>query len=170
MKHANCYNIIAKDGGRVCYRKGIPCDCNGNKVIINGIGRYRLFKQPVYIDDTLKTEEEIALMFRDYNASDPWIGKQSDGKYYLYGADIDREHLYLKAPSLDKHNTEYVLIRAHRKYEIYVLGDASLFFRRFEGDEVVALLEIRGPSMIDLESESGLIMIEPLENRKFLCR
>ena len=109
------------------------------------------------------------LTCKDINIRDPFILCE-DGKYYLYGADIDREHLYLKAPSLDKHNTEYVLIRAHRKYEIYVLGDASLFFRRFEGDEVVALLEIRGPSMIDLESESGLIMIEPLENRKFLCR
>lgn len=173
MKRANCYNIIAKDG-KIFYKKGIPCDgiFNDNKLIINGLGVYRLFTTPIDIDitDISKAEKGFDLKFRDYNASDPWIGCENDGKYYLYGANIEKDHLYLKAPSTDKPNTEYVLVHAPIKYDVHVLGDASIFFRRFEGDEVVSLLEIRGPSIIDLEAESGLIMIEPLENGKFVCR
>ena len=67
-------------------------------------------------------------------------------------------------------DTEYVLVRAPMKYEVHVLGDGRILFRRFDGEEVVALLEINGASMIDLDSGEGLIMIEPIGNGKFVCR
>lgn len=171
MKRINCYNFIIKDG-RVFHRKGIPCEgfYNGNKVIINGLGMYRLFKKPVDIDDNCTTDEEIVSRFNDYSSSDPWVGRESNGSHYLYGANIDKDHLYLKAPSPEKPDTEYVLVRAPMKYEVHVLGSGRIIFRRFDGEDVVALLEINGASMIDLDSDEGLIMIEPLGKGKFVCR
>ena len=173
MKHSNCYSIIMKEE-KILYRRGIPCEVlqNRNKVllILNGLGSYRLFQKPVDIETSCTTDEEIALKFSDYPCSDPWIGLENDGSYFLYGANINKEYLYLQSPLLDKPELEYVLVRVPKKYEVRLLGDGRIIFRRFDDNDIVAMLEIRGPSMIDIESDKGLIMVEPLGKGKFVCR
>ena len=70
----------------------------------------------------------------------------------------------------DKPELEYVLVRVPKKYEVRLLGDGRIIYRRFDDNDVVAMLEVRGPSMIDIESDKGLIMVEPLGKGKFVCR
>ena len=169
MERLNCYSIIV-GGGRVFHRRGIACDgLRGNKVLLNGLGLYKLYKAPVALDDGI-TDEELLRCFAEYGKSDPWIGYEEE-TYYLFGAHIEPNNLYLRAYSPEKSRDEYVQIRVPEAYDVRVLGGGRVLNRRYEGEELVAMLAIGGPAMIDVESdEGGLIMIEPLGQGKFVCR
>lgn len=48
----NCFTFIFCNSGCVFQRKGIPCDeTKNNMLLINGLGRYRIFIKPISIED-----------------------------------------------------------------------------------------------------------------------
>ena len=168
----NCHSIIVR-GGRVFHRRGIACDgLRGNKIFLNGLGRYQLYQAPVALDDGI-TDEELLLRFSEYGKGDPWIGYETDETCYLFGAHIDPNNLYLRAYSPEKSQDEYVQIRVPEEYDVRVLGGGRVLYRRYEAEteELVALLAISGPAMIDIEDDCGrLYMVEPLGKGQFVTR
>ena len=171
MERLNCYSILVRDG-RVFHRRGIACDAlRGNKMLLNGLGLYRLYKTPVELEDGI-ADEELLRRFVEagYDKSDPWIGYNND-TCHLYGARIDPNNLYLRGYNSEKAQDEYVQIRVPEEYDIRVLGGGRILYKRFEAGELVAMLAIRGASMIDIESEDELvIMVEALGQGEFVCR
>lgn len=159
---ANCFNMIFLDDNLLPFiRTGIPVFMLNNIVTINGLGKYRVFRKPESIED----KDDINEVFKDYSDSTPWFGKENDGIMYMYRAEIDEDNLNLVEYN---ENYIYLFVKAKENERISVLN-GKLFFRNFIDGEQIALIRCEEATVIRIEKEDGLIMVE-LVDGKFICR
>jgi len=157
----NFYNMIfVEDNFLPFYRKGIPVIIKDKHVCINGLGRQRIFKKPEKIESDVKLEE----VFKNYLPSEPWIGEEKD-KFYLYRAQINEEHLDFENC---KDNFTYLQVTAKESDDITVLN-GKIFFKNFINGEQVALIKFLENTMLTIEKDEGMIMVEIVDG-KFVCR
>ena len=162
----NCYFLFTKNG-RVFSRKGLPCDGmeakNGLKrIIINGLGRYRLFQEPPSIANGRKSDEELISAVRHYPPSAPWIGCESSGVHYLYAGGVSQNGNLLGQSNAPP-NTDYVLLHTPPDADVRVMGNGRILFRRYESERGIAMLELSGCAMILVEDDA-------MGGGKFICR
>lgn len=159
--HANFYNMIfLKDNFLPFYRAGIPISLTDTHIIINGLGKYRIFNKPEKVEDRNK----LADIFKDYSLKSPWVGEEK-GKCYLYRAQINED--YLEFEKCENKFT-YLQITAKEDDKLTVLN-GKIFFRNFINDEQIALIRFSENTMLTIEKEEGLIMVEIVDG-KFICR
>ena len=166
----NCYHFIINKNG-IFQRQGIPCEgfFDGNKVMLNGLGMYRIYQKPVTIENPSINREDFNKKFSEYTESTPWIGIENESEIFLYRAYIEPDHLYFHAFCPEKPNIEYVLIEAPIQYRLQILSGGRVIFRRFskEEDKVFGLMEIDGGAILKADNGYDLIMIEATENGQF---
>lgn len=142
-------------------REGIHVSMKDNYFCINGVGKYRVFRKPEEIEDN----DIICEKFDDYLPSDPWLGQESDEKMYLYRAQINEDNLSLEKCTK---NYKYLYVIAKNNDEITILN-GKIFFRNFDDINQTALIRFDEGTMLTIEKDEGLIMIE-LEDGQFICR
>lgn len=159
--NANFYNMIfLEDNFLPFHRLGIPVDFNDKHICVNGLGRFRVFHKPRIIEDNTKLDE----VFKEYPLDAPWIGEKN-GKFYLYRAQINEEYLDFEKCEED---FTYLQITVKQEDMITVLN-GKIFFRNFINGEQVALIKFSKHTMLTIEKDEGMIMIE-LVDGKFVCR
>lgn len=156
----NFYNMIfVEDNFLPFYRQGIPVDFNDKHIRINGLGRFRVFHKPRKIEDN-KLEEN----FKEYPLDAPWVGEKN-GKFYLYRAQINEEYL-----DFEKCEEDFIYLQVTTKEEdMITVLNGKIFFRTFINGEQVALIKFSEHTMLTVEKEEGMIMVE-LVDGKFICR
>lgn len=159
---ANCFNMIFIDDNFIpSVSNGIPVVMTNNFVKLNGIGRYEVFRKPESIEDNVAIDE----VFRNYSNATPWLGKENDGVMYLYRIEIDENNFNI-IDNKDKY--KYLYIEALENERISVLN-GKIFFRCFDGGKQNALIRCEEATVIRIEKEEALIMVE-LVNGNFICR
>lgn len=159
---ANCYTISFFEDSVIPFiRTGIPVIMLNNIVTINGLGKYRVFRKPESIND----DDSFENVFEEYPVSVPWFGKENDGRMYLYRTEIDEDSLNLIEC---RSNYSYAYIKAKENERISVLN-GKVFFRNFIDGEQSALLRVEESTIIRIEKEEGLIMVEFVDGQ-FICR
>ena len=157
----NFYNMIfIEDNFLPFYRPGVPIDFKDKYICLNGLGRFRVFYKPQKIENNTKLDE----VFKEYPLDAPWVGEK-DGKFYLYRAQINEEYLGFEKCEED---FTYLQITAKEEDMITVLN-GKIFFRTFINGEQVALIKFSEHTMLTVEKEEGMIMVELVEG-KFVCR
>ena len=168
----NCYSFVFEKNGRVTSRKGIPCENMWhNMLLVNGLGRFRIFICPLSIEDGW-TDETLKNAFAHYEGKYPWLGQESDERMYLYSMGISRNNLYLHPYDQEEH-VDYVYIEAPANQNLRVLGTSSsntVLFRRFEGEKQYAMIALRNWGMIRYSDDRMDIMLEYLGEGEFVFR
>lgn len=159
---ANCFEVVFYEDNLLPFiREGIHVSMKNNYFVLNGLGRYRVFRCPEEIEDNDLIEEK----FKDYSESDPWLGQESDETMYLYRTQINEDKLHL-----EKCNKDYKYLYITTKYEDDVTTlNGKIFFRKFEDDKQTALIRFDEGDILRIEKEEGLIIIE-LVDGEFICR
>jgi len=159
---SNCYSMTFFDDSVIPFiRTGIPVFMLNNFVTINGLGKYKVFKRPESIEDNDNIDE----VFKEYSDSTPWFGKENDGVMYLYRVGINEDSLNLTDVN---DNYKYLSVKAKEDERISVLN-GKIFFRNFGNGEQTALIRCEECTVVRVEKEEGLIMVE-LVDGKFICR
>lgn len=159
---ANFYNMIFWEDNVIPFiRQGMPITMADNVACINGLGKYRVFKKPELIED----DDIIEEVFKDYSSFSPWYGKESDGIMYLYRAEIDEDSLNLIECTK---NYKYLHVECQEDERVSVLN-GKVFFRRFENGKQSALVRFEECTVMRIEKQEGLIMLE-LVDGEFICR
>lgn len=165
MRRVNCYTMIVKDG-RAFHRLGFRCDSlEPPFVTVNGLDRHRLSKPPKEFDARDMSAEALAEIFAE--SPDPWLNREEDG-VYLYGVHVDEEKYYMSRPE-DEDHYEYVLLRTSSAYHTRVLGNGTVLFRLFDGDDQTVLFAIYGGSVIKVDDER-YTMVEWVGRGEFVRR
>ena len=159
---ANFYTISFFEDNVIPFiRIGMQVPMTNDFLTINGLGKYKIYTTPETIENLNNLDEA----FKDYTPSIPWVGKENDGKIYLYRIGIQEDRLnFVKTDGTYK----YAYIKAKSDEEISVLN-GKIFFRTFIDDEQTALIRCEEATMIQIEKEEGLVMIE-LVDGNFICR
>ena len=167
----NCYAFTFGNRGRVFQRKGIPCDgMKNNMLLINGLGRYRIFIRPLSIEDGWG-DEELMKAFEHYEGKHPWLGQESDERMYIYSMNIVGENYYLKAYDNEGSHIDYVFIEAPGDTNIRYLGSGGqVLFRRFEEDKQYVMFALKGCGMFRYSDDNVDIMLEYLGDGHFVSR
>lgn len=159
---ANFYTMTFFNDSVVPFvRVGMPLTMFNSIATINGLGKYRVFRRPEVVEDLNNIEE----IFKDYSNNAPWFGKEADEIMYLYRAEIDDYSLNFVECN-DKY--KYVYIKSKENERVSVLN-GKIFFRNFIDDEQTALVRCEETTVIRIEKEEGLVMVE-LVDGKFICR
>ena len=159
---ANCFNMMFLDDNFIPFiRIGMPVFMSNNIVTINGLGKYRVFRKPESIED----KDCINEVFKEYSDSTPWFGKENDGIMYMYRVGIDEDSLNL----IDYNkNYSYLCVNVNENERVSVLN-GKIFFRNFVDGEQIALIRCEEATVIRIEKEDGLVMVE-LVDGQFICR
>lgn len=159
---ANFYTMTFVNDSVVPFvRVGMPLTMYNSIATINGLGKYMVFRRPEVVEDLDKIEE----IFNDYSDNTPWYGKEADQIMYLYRTEIDEESLNFTECT---NKYKYVYIKAKENERVSVLN-GKLFFRNFYDGEQTALIRCEEATVIRIEKEEGLVMVE-LVDGKFICR
>ncbi|MBE5812075.1 MAG: hypothetical protein E7314_00275 [Clostridiales bacterium] len=159
---ANFYNMIfIEDNFLPFHREGIPISLKDKYIHINGLGRYRIFHKPEEIKDTKNLEEN----FKDYSLKEPWVGEEKE-QLYLYRAQINEDNLEFEKCNDEKNI--YLQINTKPDDMITILN-GKIFFRSIIDDKQIALVKFTENTMLTIEKEEGLIMIEFVDG-DFICR
>lgn len=141
-------------------REGVPLEESNGIIYLNGLGKYRVFREI----EEINLEDSIEERFANYKESIPWIGRE-EGIVYLYRAGIDENNLNLGKCS---DNAKYLCIQAKKDDFISVLN-GKIFFRDFAGDNQTSLIKFNEGTILHIEKEEGLIIVE-LVDGEFICR
>jgi hypothetical protein len=142
-------------------REGIPITIEEGSMFINGLGKYKLFKDIIDVKD----EDVIEDKFSDYSINTPWIGKESNNVNYLYRTSINESDLNLES---NEDEVKYLYLDLTAKDMVSVLN-GKIFFRFFDKDKQNTLVKFNEGTILHIEKEEGLIIIE-LVNGEFICR
>lgn len=157
----NFYNMIfVEDNFLPFYRQGISIELVDTYISINGLGRHRIFRKPEIIEDNSNFDE----VFKEYSSKEPWVGEKK-GKFYLYRGQINEDYL-----DFEKNEDKFTYLQITTKEEdtITVLN-GKIFFRNFVNGEQIALVKFAANTMLTIEKNEGIIMIEFVDG-KFVCR
>lgn len=158
----NCFNMIFVDDNFIPFiRNGIPVTIKNNFVTLNGIGKYEVFRKP----ESIKDDDIVDEVFKDYSNSAPWLGKENDGMMYLYRIDIDENSLNI----IDNTNKyKYLYVEALESEHISVLN-GKIFFRCFIDGKQKSMIRCEEATVVRINKEETLVMIE-LVDGDFICR
>lgn len=170
-RYLNCFAFVFRHGCRGFQRKGIPCDeMKHNMLLINGLGRYRIFIKPISVEDDWQ-DEDLIKAFEHYDGKYPWVGQEKDERMYIYSMNIMQENYYLNAYDNNGRHIDYAFIETPGTGNIRCLGGRGrLLFRRFEGDKQYAMFALDGYGMLRYSDDKTDIMLEYLGDGEFVCR